>query len=139
MTTADGTLPAIETPAGETMEALRTRAAQLEQQVRALGEQSRANLIRAELKAEALRAGMVDLDGLKLIDPAELSLTESGEVEGAAALIQRFRRAKPWLFASGSSAIAAAPPPSRPPRQKAALEMSHDEYRIARAALLRRL
>ena len=27
-----------------------------------------ARLIRAELKAEALRAGMVDLDGLKLLE-----------------------------------------------------------------------
>jgi hypothetical protein len=31
-----------------------------------------ARLIRAELKAEAIPAGMVDLDGLKLLDIADL-------------------------------------------------------------------
>jgi hypothetical protein len=138
MTTADGIAPPTETPAEETIESLRARAAQLEQEMRAMGERAHANLIRAELKAEALRAGLIDLDGLKLIDTAALSITETGDVDGAAALVQHFKRAKPWLFAAASSAVIASPPPSQPPRQKAALDMSHDEYRTARAALLRR-
>jgi hypothetical protein len=138
MTTADGIVSPMETPAEETIETLRARAAQLEQEMRAMGERAHATLIRAELKAEALRAGLIDLDGLKLIDTAALSITEAGDVEGAAALVQRFKRAKPWLFAAASSAVIANPPPSQPPRQKAALDMSHDEYRTARAALLRR-
>ena len=138
MTTADGILPPTETPAEETIETLRARAAQLEQEMRAMGERAHATLIRAELKAEALRTGLIDLDGLKLIDTTALSVTEAGDVEGVTALVQRFKRAKPWLFAAGSSAVTASPPPSQPPRQKAALDMSQDEYRTARAALLRR-
>ena len=34
--------------------------------------QARARIVRAELKAEAVKAGMIDLDGLKLIDEAGL-------------------------------------------------------------------
>jgi hypothetical protein len=59
-----------ETPAAETetLDKLRARATELEQQVRTLADQARTNLVLSELKAEAVRAGMVDLDGLKLLD-----------------------------------------------------------------------
>ena len=59
---------------------------------------ARERLIRAEMKAEAIRAGMVDLDGLKLADTSGLTVDEAGEVQGAAALMQSLRKAKPWLF-----------------------------------------
>ena len=43
----------------------------------------RARLLQAELRAEAIRAGMVDLDGVKLIEPAAVTVNEAGElVEG---------------------------------------------------------
>ena len=73
--------------------------------------QSRERLIRAELKAEAVRARMVDLDGLKLVDARELTVDEAGEVQGAAALMQSLRRAKPWLFGGASAS-------SRPRRRQ---------------------
>ncbi len=88
--------------------------------------------MRAELKAEAVRHGMVDLDGLKLIDTDGLTLTDNGEVAGAAGAMARLKRSKPWLFGSPNSSSSAAPPPSAPPRQKTALEMNDDEYRRAR-------
>jgi hypothetical protein len=123
----------------ETVETLRARAAELEQQVRSLSEQARANLLMSELKAEAVRAGMVDLDGLKLLDTSTLTVGEHGEVAGAAALMDRFRRTKPWLFGSASSTTTAVPPPSQPPRAKQATDMTPEEYRAARAALIRRI
>jgi len=98
-----------------------------------------ARLIQAELKAEALRAGMVDLDGLKLLDTAEIRLTERGEVADAGALLAKLKRAKPWLFGQGMSSSAAANPPRpEPPRMRHANELSHEEWVAARAALLRR-
>jgi hypothetical protein len=112
----------------ETLDSLRARAAELEQQVRSLSEQARVNLVMSELKAEAVRAGMVDLDGLKLLDTSSVAVGEGGEVTGAAAVMERFRRAKPWLFSSPSTTTTAVPPPSQPPRAKKAIDMTPEEY-----------
>lgn len=96
-------------------------------------------LIRAELKAEAVKAGMVDLDGLKLIDASEVRLNDAGELAEAGVVITRLKKAKPWLFGGAASSSAAANPPRpEPPRTRNANEMSHDEWLQARAALLRR-
>ena len=103
--------------------------------------QAKANerLIRAELKAEAVRAGMIDLDGLKLIDLTEVDLTQNGEVADAATILAKLKRAKPWLFGNvASSSAAANPPRPEPPRTRHARELSHEEWLAARAAMLRR-
>jgi hypothetical protein len=98
-----------------------------------------AKLIRAELKTEAIRAGMVDLDGLKLLNTEDVRLTETGEVADAAAMLAKLKRAKPWLFgAAVSSSAAANPPRPEPPRTRHANDLSHEEWVAARAALLRR-
>ena len=130
-----------DTPAAdaETLESLRARAAELEQQVRSLSEQAHTNLVLSELKAEAVRAGMIDLDGLKLLDTSTVTIGNHGDVNGAATVMERFRRAKPWLFGGASSTTTAVPPPSQPPRAKRATDMTPEEYRAARAALVRRV
>lgn len=98
-----------------------------------------AKLIRAELKTEAVKAGMIDLDGLKLIDTSEIRLNDAGEVQDGPGLLARLKRAKPWLFGGAvSSSAAANPPRPEPPRARHANELSHDEWVQARAALLRR-
>ena len=98
-----------------------------------------ARLVRAELKVEALRAGMVDLDGLKLLDLSEVRLNQNGDVVDGGAILAKLKRAKPWLFGMPSStSVAANPPRPEPPRTRHANELSHDEWLVARAALLRR-
>ena len=62
----------------------------------------RARLVQAELRTEAVRAGMVDLDGVRLIDPAVVKLTEDGTLAGGAALMGRLRQDKPWPTPSAS-------------------------------------
>jgi hypothetical protein len=136
MTTAETPAPETEP---ESVEALKARAATLEEKIRSLSEQARTNLVMAELKAEAVRAGMVDLDALKLLDSSSLAIGAQGEIAGAAALMDRFRRQKPWLFGQTSTTTTAVPPPQQPPRMKQATEMTRDEYRAARAAILRRI
>ena len=116
----------------------RARAEALERQLREATEAAHARVVRAELKAEAVRAGMVDLDGLKLVDLSRVKMNEAGEVEGAAGLMAQLRREKPWLFGGHSSSSRAAPPPSHPPRSKRATEMTLEEWRAARAEMLRR-
>jgi hypothetical protein len=118
--------------------ALRARAEALERQLAQVQAQASARLMQGELKAEAIRAGMVDLDGLKLIDPAALPAGQDGEFDGAAEVIAKLRRDKPWLFGAVNSSSAAVVPTAAPARRKLATEMSLDEWRLARAELLRR-
>ena len=117
---------------------LRSKAEALEQKLFEVQKQSEARLIRAELKAEAVRAGMIDLDGLKLLDMSSIRLNESGEVQDASAIMAQFRKAKPWLFNTTTSPSAImTTPPTLSLRQKHATEMTMPEYAAARAALLK--
>jgi hypothetical protein len=112
--------------------ALKAHADALEKQLHEAEAKSAMQLRQAELKAEAVRAGIVDLDGLKLIDPAVHADAD------AALVITKFRREKPWLFSGASSSSAAVAPQVAPIKRKLATEMSVDEWRAARAELLRR-
>ena len=106
------------------------------------GEESRRlneqRVVLAELKVEAMRANMIDLDGLQFLDMSQIRLGEAGGVADGAELIGRLKRAKPWLFAAPSSSSIAKVPPSGPTRQKLARDMSDEEYRIARASIIKR-
>ncbi len=117
---------------------LRARADALEHLLAATQAETEARLVRAELKAEAIRAGMVDLDGLKLLDFSRLKLSKSGELDDAGTIMSKFRQAKPWLFGAASSSSPATAPPAQPPRKKLATEMTDAEYRAARADLVKR-
>ena len=98
-------------------------------------------VVRAELKAHAVKAGIVDLDGLKLADLSGVKLTDAGDVEGADALIASLREKKPYLFAQTgaqtgtTSNTTSAPPPTKGPVSKHARDMSPEERRASLAAL----
>ena len=92
-------------------------------------------LVAANLRTEALRAGMIDLDGLKLVDLSSVTLDANDQVVSGRKLMEDLRRDKPWLFGTTSSSSAAAAPASQPVRQKTALEMTDEEYAAARAAV----
>ncbi len=95
-------------------------------------------LKRAELKIEAVRAGMIDLDGLKLIDLDRVALGEDGTVADAGAIMVKLKRDKPWLFGGGSSSSTASPPRAEPARAQHARDLNEADWRAARADLLRR-
>jgi hypothetical protein len=115
------------------------RAEHAEAALAAMQADARAKLIRAELKAEAVKAGMIDLDGLKLLDLSDVTIDENGEVAEAERIFSRLKRIKPWLFGGGvSSSVAAHPPRPEAPRQRLASELTHEEWLAARAALIKR-
>jgi hypothetical protein len=118
--------------------ALKQRNEQLQAELLETRQCADQRLIRAVLKAEALRGGMIDLDGLKLIEAANLEVDAGGEVPGAAAVIAKLRRTKPWLFATANSSSLAALPPPATSRTKLATEMTLQEWRAARSDLVRR-
>ncbi len=111
---------------------------ELEQRLAALEASLRERLLRAELKGHAIRAGMVDLDGLKLLDISRLALNDNDEVVGAAELMAEARWAKPWLFGGASTSSAAAAPPAQAPKAKLATDMTEAEWRASCAAAVRR-
>ena len=128
------------TPAGpdtDPVAELRARAEELERRLAETEQEARGRVLRAELKVEAVRAGIVDLDGLKLLELKQVQLTSEGELANAPELMAQLRRAKPWLFGGASSSSPASPPPAQPLRQKLATEMTDEEYRAARAAILK--
>lgn len=131
----EGLDAAVVEPVGEDMAA---RAAVLEARIAELEAATREVAIRGELKAEAVRAGMVDLDGLKLADLSSVTVDERGSVVGAAAVMTALRRAKPWLFGGANSSSTASVPPAEAPRGRMAMEMSHEEWQAGRRALMRR-
>lgn len=94
-----------------------------------------ARLLQANLRTEAVRAGMIDLDGLRLIDPAAVKTDDFGNIVDGKVLMASLQRKKPWLFGSMSSSSTTPTPASAPVRQKTALDMSDEEYAAARAAL----
>lgn len=124
-------------PGTDPLAELRARAEALERRLAENEQEARVRIVSAELKVEAVRAGIVDLDGLKLLDLKSVELTPEGELSNGSELIAQLRRMKPWLFGGTSSSSPAIPPPSQPPRQKLATEMTDDEYRAARAAILK--
>ena len=90
-------------------------------------------IIRAELKAEALKAGMVDLDGLKLADLSKVKLNDKGEVEGAEEMMKALKESKPYLFkdASSTSSTQKKPEP-KGDKVKTAKDMSDAEWKEAK-------
>ena len=122
----------------EVAQPIEERAAELEKRLQEIEVTTATRLIRAELKMEAIRAGMVDLDGLKLVDSSSVKIGDDGDVLGATALMIQLRRAKPWLFGGSSSSSAAAAPPAQAPEGRLATKMSYDEWRLARSELLKR-
>ena len=116
---------------------LLARAELLEQKLNDFQRLSDTRLIRSEMKAEAIRAGIIDLDGLKLLDLSAVRLNEKGEIDDAPGLMACFKKAKPWLFGTLSSSRLMAAPLAQSPRQKHASEMTSAEYATARAALLK--
>lgn len=95
-------------------------------------------VIRAELKAAAIKAGMVDLDGLKLADLSKVKLNAEGEVEGADELMEAMKKSKPYLFGAASSSSTGKPPKKGEETPKLATEMTDAEYAVARANAIKR-
>lgn len=73
-----------------------------------------ARVIRAELKAAALRAGLIDVDALKLIDTSKLTLNADGEVDGIDALLTDLQKNKAYLFQAPRSSSTSRTPSNSP-------------------------
>jgi hypothetical protein len=96
-----------------------------------------SRLLQANLRTEAVRAGMIDLDGLKLVDPASVKVDSEGNILDGKTLMVTLRKQKPWLFGTMSSSSTTPAPSSVPLKQKMAMDMNEEEYAAARAAVVK--
>lgn len=96
-------------------------------------------IIRAELKAHALKAGLIDVDDLKLADLSIVRLNEAGSVEGAQQMLEALKAAKPYLFAlSGqSSSRAETPPIPKPSTIESVQNLPREAYEKRKTTYLR--
>ena len=124
-------------PSGDESALLLGQVEQLQQELRRTEQLAKERVMHAELKTEAVRAGIVDLDGLKLLDATQAEFTSEGQLANAAELVAQLKHNKPWLFSTTSSSSTANPPPAQSPRHKMAIDMTDQEYKEARAAVLR--
>lgn len=123
----------------EAAEALTRATAEADAKVTAAQQTANERILRAELKTAALKAGMVDLDGLKLADLSTVKLTDDGEVEGAEALMASLKEKKPYLFAVASTTTQTASTPNpKDPANKDARTLTKEEYAAQKAALTAR-
>lgn len=113
-------------------------AAEIERANKMAREAADARVIRAELKAAAMAAGMVDLDAIRIIDTSAVRLNDAGDVVLPDGFFAAVKAAKPYLFGQPSTSSTAAAPPAKPPTAKDAREMTADEWRAARAEAVRR-
>ena len=129
--------PTDTSASGDAFEALKARADALELQLRDAELHAASRLREYELKNEAKRAGIVDLDGLRLIESKEMTGRKE-DLSSPTDVIAKLRRDKPWLFGASSSSSVASTPAAVPTKRKLATEMTVDEWRAARSDLLRR-
>ncbi len=130
--------PPEETLPQDMVDMLRRQNETLQAEVESLRGSARQSTMMADLRVAAMKAGMIDLDGIKLLDLSAMRVTETGEVPDAPAVMSSLKQSKPWLFASLSTSSPKEAPPSQPMQQKQAMEMTDDEYLAARALILRR-
>ena len=110
----------------------RAKAAEAERDEKISATQQSANdrIIRAELKAAAIKAGMIDLDGLKLADLSSVKLGEDGEVEGAEDLMKALKESKPYLFGDSSTTTNTEKKPApKEPEKVDVTKMTPEEYK----------
>ncbi|MFH5067214.1 hypothetical protein ACHHY8_02525 [Enterobacter cloacae complex sp. 2024EL-00215] len=108
------------------------KSEEADQKVQSAEKAANARIIRAELKAVAVKAGMVDLDGLKLADLSSVTLGEDGEVTGAEDLMAKLKEAKPYLFAEPSKSTTNTDvrvPPKKEPEKFNASKATPEELR----------
>lgn len=108
-------------------------AAQARDELRATRTAADARILQAEMKALAVRAGMVDPDGVKLLDLSSVHINAAGEVVGGDDAIAVARTARPWLFANARTGNPERPPRPHDPHETAdARRMTEGEYAVAR-------
>jgi len=123
-----------EKKASEAIEAAKKASDEATGKIEEVSKSAQLRIMKAELKAFAVKAGIVDLDGLAFIDMTKVKLTDDGEIEGADEAIDALRKAKPYLFTKTTSSTE-RPPKNAPNEVKKVTDLSEEEYRAEKRRL----
>lgn len=131
-----------EKAAAEAKGAAEKAAKDAEERISQAQQATNARIIQAELRAQAVKSGMIDLDGLKLLDTSAVTLDDKGEVVVPKDFFDEARKAKPYLFAAtgaekGNTSNPNPAPKPAPTSDKKADDLKGDEYAAELAALTR--
>lgn len=99
--------------------------------VAAAGAAASQRIIRAEMKALAVKEGLVDLDDLALIDITGITIEEGGSLKGAEDVLKKFKESKPHKFGEASSSSHQPPPKKGEDTPKKVKDMTPDERKVA--------
>ena len=93
-------------------------------------------VLRAELKSEALKNGLADLEFLKLIDLKKIKLDENGEIKDADKFFEKLKADKPAWFVDKSSTSSTAKKPDPDKDEKLdAMKLDEKAYAAEKARL----
>jgi hypothetical protein len=123
-----------EKKANEGAEAAKKAATEAAEKITATEKAAQLRVIRAEVKAFAVKAGIVDLDGLQLADLSKITINDTGEIVGAEEAIEALRKAKPYLFTKTTASTEKAPK-GKESAPKKATDMTPEEYKAAKREL----
>jgi multidrug efflux pump subunit AcrA (membrane-fusion protein) len=104
---------------------------------------AQTRIIRAEVRAAAVAAGLVDPRALNMLDISGVKLNDAGDVEIPDGFFDAAKTEYPYLFADRKAEPAkpttsqpASPPPSKPAEKKHGRELDAAEWRAIRGELL---
>lgn len=110
--------------------------------IAAAQEDARGRVLRAELRSAAIRAGILDLDALRLADTSTVSVSDDGELQGVDDVVSSLKQHKPYLFGAGAETNAVTttqlqkPPAPSQPTSLDARSLSREAWRAERERLL---
>lgn len=93
-------------------------------------------VMRAELKAEAVKLGMIDLDGLTFLDYSSVKFDDKGELTGGAEALTKLKEAKPHLFGQVTATSNGQKPPTKKTNDPVDVRtLSNEDYAKRKAEL----
>ena len=95
-------------------------------------------VVRAEIKALAIAAGIKNIEYLKLADVSAVTLDANGNVVGADAIIEAMKKNMPDLFGTPHTSSPDRKPDPDGQKPKSAMEMTPEEHAAAKKELLKK-
>lgn len=110
----------------------------LEQKISEVSGTYKKELMLTKVQVEAVKAGIIDLDGVKLADFSKVSFDEENNLVGSNELIEDLKKNKPYLFKKTDKTTYEKDPPASTSNTKTDVRgMSDPDYIKYKASILK--